>query len=177
MCHHLAVLPQLLEGSVSHCCQAIPEHSSSGLDASLSRCSRSDGRPSCPGCPCSAACLICQSLLMPNFHCLHCRAETRAERASCASEGLDHVVSAPDAWCSITPCSWLALWHLLAPTWRRCWVHVQGGGRGCLSLLVPRGLTLFQNHCLGPDHGPKQSFWWSPRSPNQRMGPSSRPWV
>ena len=71
---HLAALPELSErSSVSHCCWAVSEHSSSGLDASPSRCSRSDGRPSRSGCPCSAARLICQSLFMLSFHCLHCK--------------------------------------------------------------------------------------------------------
>lgn len=74
MCRHLACLPRFAEGSsVSHCCRALSKHSSSGLDASLSRCSRSDGWPSRPGCPCSSAQLICQSLLMLCFHRLHCK--------------------------------------------------------------------------------------------------------
>lgn len=74
MCRHLAALPQLSEdSSVSHRCRAISEHSSSRLDASLSRCSRSDSQPSHSGCPSSAVRLICQSLLMLSFYCLHCK--------------------------------------------------------------------------------------------------------
>lgn len=104
MRRHLAALPQLPEGiSMSHCCRAVSEHSPSRLDASPSRCSRSDGWPSCPGCPCSAPRLICQSSLTLSFLCSPCKQRPTQERASLPSEGLEHGDPAPDACCSITP--------------------------------------------------------------------------
>jgi len=165
MSRHLPALPQLSEGSsVSHCRWAIAERSSSGLDASPSRCSRSDGQPSHPVCPCSAPWLICQGFSMLGFPCLHCE-QTPVRRERCEPpRGWVTLVLLQMPGAASPPCSRLVLRRLLTPTWYRCWVHARGGGRGCLSLLVPRGLTLFQDHCLAPDHGPKPGFWWSPPS-------------